>query len=104
MQKFEGAFAEGMPVLAQVHGPLHPPDQRMRIARLRVDVERFVMIFRLQDEWQIERVRDGPRKPGVFVRTPLHRRADTIAVTEENIFAHADFIAVVKNWSARKGE
>ena len=76
----------------------------MRIAFLHLHVDRFVVVFRVQVDGQVEALRIGARKTGVFVRAPLHRRAHSVAVAEINVFAHADFIAVINDRRAGQGK
>ena len=53
---------------------------------------------------QIEPRRIAARKAGIAVRGPLHGRAHAVAVAEIDVVAHADFVAVVENRRAGKGE
>ena len=46
---------------------------------------------------QVEPARVAGGEAGVAVGRPLHRRADAVAVTEPDVVAHADLVAVVEN-------
>src|SRR5687768_4738520 len=76
----------------------------MRISLLGLDVDRFVVIFGIDANWQVKRLWTGARKTGVFVRAPLHWRANAVAIAEEGVVTHADFVAVVNNRCARHGK
>src|SRR5207244_1342576 len=104
LQKLNRSTAKSARTLAERQGLLHPPPERVWIMLLRFDIDRFVMVFRVENDRQIKRVRIGARETGIFVRTPLHGRTHAIAVTEEDIVSHADFIAIIQNRSAREGE
>ena len=39
-----------------------------------------------------------------FYESPLHRRADSIAIAKINIVAHSDLVAVIQERTARKTE
>ena len=67
------------------------------IARLRFDIGGLIAVHRIHDGRKIQSLRIGARESGVAVRTPLHRGAHAIAVADEEIVAHADFIAVVED-------
>ena len=62
------------------------------------------MVGRVEDDRQVKALRIGAGETGVFVRTPLHRRAHAVAVAEINVVAQADFVAVVKHRRAGQGE
>ena len=62
------------------------------------------MIFCFNDDRQKEFLGAGLGKAGVAVRIPLHRRTDSVPVTQVIVIAHADFIAVVDDGGSRQGE
>ena len=97
MQKFNRAAAERvLPLVKRDQAP-HPPEQRIMVALLHFDVDGFVVIFRVEVDRQVKALRIRAGKAGVFIRAPLHRRADAVAVAEINVFAHADFVAVINH-------
>src|SRR5262249_4994630 len=104
LQELNRAASERAVAFSQRQNASHPPQQRVTIALLRLDIYRFVVVFGIEDDGQIKRLRTRSREAGIFIRTPLHRRADTISVAEEDIITHADFIAVIQNRRAWKRE
>ena len=50
---------------------------------------------------KIESLRVGVGETGIAVRTPLHGRAHTVAVADEDVVTHADFITVVDDRRTR---
>ena len=104
LEEFASALAERAPAFAQRQQPAHPPEQRVRVVRLRLHVDRFVVIFRIVDDRQVKALRIGAGEAGVLVRAPLHRRAHAVAVAQVDVFAHADFVAVIKHRGAGQGE
>ena len=81
--------------LPQGDQALHPPQQRVRVVLLRLDVEGFVMILRINDNGEIEPLGIGAGKPRVAIPAPLHGRAHPVAVAQIHIVPHADLVAVV---------
>ena len=61
------------------------------------NIERFVVIFRIDVHRQIELLRIGARETGVAVGAPLHGSANAIAIAKIDVVAHADFVAVIKD-------
>jgi hypothetical protein len=104
LQELNRPAPERLIALAQRDQPLHPPEQRLRIGLLRLNVDRAVVILRVGDDREIQTLRVGGRETGVAVATPLHRCADAVAVAQEDVIAHTDFVAVVNDWSARHRE
>ena len=76
----------------------------MRIGQFLLHVDGFVVIFRIEDDRQVKALRIRAGETGVLVRTPLHRRAHAVAVAEINVFAQADFVAVIKHRRAGQRE
>ena len=105
MQELERAAAEGAGCACAVSiSRFIHHKQRVRIVLLGFDVDRFVVILRVDDDRQIELLRIGPREAGVAVGAPLHRRADAVAVAEIDVVPHADLVAVVEHRRARQRE
>ena len=69
-----------------------------------LDVDRFVVVLRVDDDWKVKLLRIRPGKAGVAIGAPLHRRAATVPVAQINVVAHSDFVAIVNDWRARHGE
>ena len=90
--------------LAQRDQPLHPREQRMRVALLRLDVDGLVVVFGVGDDRQVQALPVGAGEARVAVRAPLHRRAHAVAVAEEDVVAHADLVAVVEDRRAGQRE
>ena len=102
IEEFEASPAEGLIVLAQEDEPLHPPQEGAGILLLRFYVDGLVMMFRIDDDREIEPLWVGPGKARVAVGAPLHGRAHAVAIAEINIIAHADFVAVIDHRRSRK--
>src|SRR5439155_759840 len=77
--------------------PFVEPEQRVRVILLALDVERLVVVLRVDDRRQVELLRVGLGEAGVAVGGPLHRGADAVAVAEVKVVAHADLVAVVQD-------
>ena len=103
-QQTERAPAEGPERLAQGDQPLDPPQERRRVALLRLDVHRLVVVLRIDDDRQVKLLRVGSAEPGVAVGRPLHRRAHPVAVAEVDVVPHADLVAVVEDRRSRQRE
>src|SRR5215831_15276059 len=71
---------------------------------LRLDVDRLVVIFRVDYDGQVQPLRVCAGEAGISVAAPLHRSAYAVAVTEKDVVAHSDFISVVQNGSTRHRE
>src|SRR5580692_3289719 len=85
---------------AELEQALHPQEQRMWRTLLSVNIHRLKTVHRVGNERRVQPLGIGIGKPGVPRSIPLHRRANTVAITQINIIAHTDFITVVKNGSA----
>ena len=102
-QHLQRAATEGLELLADRQQTPGPVEQRMRVALLRLDVDRLVAVQRVHDRRQHQAGRIGAGKTAVAIRRPLHRRANAIAVAEEDVVAHADLVAVVDHRRAGHG-
>ena len=100
-KELDGPPAQGLVLLSQGNHALHPPQQGMGIILLGLDIDGLIMVFRVDDDGQIESLGVGPGKAGVAVGAPLHGRAHPVPVAQKDIIPHADFIAVVEDRSAR---
>jgi len=89
-------------VPAQGDQMLHPVQQRKGRAFLRLDVDRFIPVDRVHDDGEVEPPRIRAREAGVAVAAPLHRGADAVAVTEIDVVAHPDLVAVVDDRRSRQ--
>ena len=87
---------------AQVDQPLHPPQQRVRVGLLDLDVDRLVVVLGVGDHRQVQLLAVRRREAGVAVAAPLHRRAHAVAVAEVDVVAHPDLVAVVDDRRARQ--
>jgi hypothetical protein len=104
VKELDGAEAEGDPAFAECDEAFHPPEERVRVALLDVDVDGFVVVFGIEVDGEIERLGIGAGEAGVTVGAPLHGGADAVAIAEVDIFAHADFVAVIDDGAAWEGE
>ena len=102
VEKFDRAPSERLVIFSKQNQPFHPPEKRARVLLVRFHVDRFIVVFRVDDHREIKPLRVGAGKTGVAVRAPLHRRAHAVAVAEINIVAHADLIAVVDHRGSRQ--
>ena len=103
-KKFESATGKGFKIFPRRDDAAHPPEQGRQILLLILDVDRFEVVFGVDDDWQMELLRIGERKTGVAIGAPLHRSAAAVAVAEINIVAHANFVAVINDRRAGHGE
>jgi hypothetical protein len=55
------------------------------------------VIFRINNDGQIELLGVRPGKPGVTVCTPLHRRTHAVAVPQINVIPHPDLVPIIDN-------
>src|SRR5437764_797882 len=92
------------PRASRRRAPPRPREQRPGITLLGLDVERFIMVFGIEDDRQEERLGAGPGEARVLIRAPLHRRPHTIAVAQKNIITHGDLITVVEDGCAGEGK
>ena len=67
VQELQAAAPHRAQLLAQRDHPLHPPQQRVRIVLLRLDVDRFVVVLGVDIHRQVEPLRIGARESGVAV-------------------------------------
>src|SRR5919112_2076589 len=73
---------------------LEPPSSRNVPTANASCRRRTASMVRVLVDRQVEPARVGGGEAGVAVRGPLHRGTDTIAVTEPDVVAHADLVAV----------
>ncbi len=100
-QQLERAAAERLGSLPHGEHAARPVEQRRRLPRLRLDVDRRVAVDGIHDRRQIEALRIGAREAAVAVGAPLHRRADAVAVAQVDVVAHAELVAVVDGRRSR---
>jgi hypothetical protein len=67
IEKLQTPASEGAKLLALLNQTLRPPQQRMRIVLLCLDVDGFVVIFGIDIHRQIQALRIGAREPGIAV-------------------------------------
>ena len=103
-QELERAAAERPMALPQGDEALHPRKQRVLVLRLRLDVDALVVVLGVGDDRQVEPLPVGAREARVAVGAPLHRRAHTVAIAEEDVVAHSDLVAVVEDRCPRQRE
>ena len=77
------------------HDAPHPAQQRGLRALLRGDVHALIAVGRVHDQRKVERLLIGFGKAGVPAAIPLHRRAHTGPIAQEDVIAHPDLVAVV---------
>ena len=102
--ELDRSAAEHAMLLAHRDEPLHPVEERKRIALLRLDVDRLVAVHRIHDRRREQARRVGAGEPGVAIAAPLHRRADAVAIAEVDVVAHPDLVAVIADGRARHRE
>ena len=103
-QQLQGAPPEGTVALAQCDQPFHPRQQRVRILVLGLDIDGFVVVLGVGDHGQVQALAVGAGESGVAVATPLHRGAYPVAVSQEDVVAHSDLVAVVDDRCPRQRE
>ena len=84
--------------------PLDPVQERARVAQLGLDVDRLVAVDRVHQRRQVELGEVGAGEPAVAVGRPLHGRTHGVAVTQVDVVAHADLVAVVHDRAAGQAE
>ena len=104
LQELDRAPAKDGEQLAQPHQILRPVEERGGIALLRLDVDGLVPEYRVHDDGAVQALRVGAREARVAIARPLHRGANTGAVPEMHVVAHADLVAVIDDRSAGKRE
>ena len=102
VQKLQRSAPESGVLLPQAQQPAHPPQQAVRIVLLGLYVARFVVIFGINVDGQIQLLRIRCREAGVPVARPLHRRPHAVPVPQVEVIAHADFVTVVDHRRARQ--
>ncbi len=103
-QQIERAPAERAVPFAQRDQALGPRVHRVRVALLRLDVDRLVVVLGVGDDRQIEALPVRAREAGVAIRAPLHRRPYAVPVAEEDVVTHPDLVAVVEDRRAGQRE
>ncbi len=104
VEEGEAATAEGPVALAKRDQPPGPPEERVRIPLLVLDVHRLVVIAAVDHHRQVELLRVGAREAGVSVAAPLHGRADAVSVPQVDVVPHPDLVAVVEDRRPGQGE
>src|SRR5918995_2582797 len=97
LEDFEAPTTKRPMPFAQRNQSLHVRQERVRVLFLRFDVDALVVVFMVDDEWQIEALRVRPREASVPIGTPLHGGADAVSVAEIDVVTHADLVTVVDN-------
>ena len=60
------------------------------------------MVLGIDDYGQVQTLRVSARETGIAISAPLHGRAHTVAVPEEEVVSHANLVAVVDDRRARQ--
>jgi len=76
---------------------LHPPQQRLRVRLLDLDVDGLEVILGVGDDREIERLAVRLREARVSIGGPLHGCSDAVAIAQVDVVAHADLVAVVED-------
>ena len=82
---------------AHLQHPAHPVQHRARVAHLRLDVDGLVAVDRVHERRQVQLGEISPGEASVAVGRPLHGGSYAVAVTQVDVVAHSDLIAVVQN-------
>ena len=91
-------------LLARLDHPPRPVQQGGGVVQLGLDIDPLVPEHRVLNRRQVQLARGGDGEAGVAVGGPLHRGAYAVAVTEPDVVAHPDLVAVVEHRRAREGE
>ena len=97
IEKLKGSLAKGAIALANGDQALHRPPEGIGVVAMGLGIDGFVVIFRINDDGQIELLGIGPRESGVAVGTPLHRSPHPIAIPQIDVVPHGDLVAIVEN-------
>src|SRR5579884_3991012 len=92
-----GAQPEDGVLLAESDEALHPAEQRVRRAQLRLDVDRLEAVDGIHEGLEVELGPVGAREAGVAVARPLHRRAHAVPVAQVHVVAHAYLVPVIED-------
>src|SRR5690606_1619859 len=95
-EHLQGAAPKGLLLLAHRQHTPRPVEQRMGVDFLALYIDSLVTVERVHDRRRHETRRVSAGEATVAVQRPLHGCANTVAVPEEEVVAHADFIAVVE--------
>ena len=98
------SVAESFPAPPLGNEPPHPPEKRRAVAPLVFDIDRLVVILRIDNRREVKLLRIGLGKAAVAIGRPLHGSAHSIAIAKIEIVPHPDFIAVVNDRRARAGK
>src|ERR1043165_5520994 len=100
VKKFKRTAGKSPEIFSHGHDAAHPPEKGGEILLLILNIDRFVMIFGIDDDRQMKLLRVCLGKAGVAIGAPLHWCAAPVAVAQVNVVTHSDLIAVVDDWSA----
>ena len=91
-------------LLARLDHPPRPVQQGGGVVQLGLDIDPLVPEDRVLNRRQVQLARRGDREARVAVGGPLHRGAHAVSVTEPDVVAHPDLVAVVEHRRAGQRE
>ena len=97
MEELESPPAEGRVTFPERDEALHPPEERCGVVLLSLDVDGLVVVLGVDDDREVEPLGVGAREARVAVGAPLERGTDAVTVSEVDVVAHADLVAVVED-------
>ena len=100
-QHLQRSPTEGLVLLAHAEHPPRPVQQGVRVAYLRLDIDRVIAVQGVHDRRQHHARRVRPGEAAIAVDRPLHGCTYAVPVAEKDIVAHADLVAVVQGRGTR---
>ena len=97
LHKFKASPSEGPEPFPLGDKALCPPEEGIGVVLLVFHVDCLVVIFRVDNRWQVEPLGIGAGEAGILLRAPLHWRADTVAVAKVEVVPHTDFVPVIEH-------
>ena len=67
VKKLNGSTSKDFVMFAQGDKAFHPPEERLGIVLLQVYIDRFVVEFRINNDWEIEFLRIPIGEPGIAI-------------------------------------
>src|SRR5579864_1698546 len=102
IEKFNRSSAKHSVRSANRYDALHPVEERVLAFFLGRYVHRRVAVYRILNQRSVQALRLRYRKARVPSTIPLHRCPNSVAVSQENIVSHSDFVAVINDRSPRQ--
>ncbi len=73
----------------------HPPKKGRGVLFLIFDIDKRMMIFRVDNQREIHFLRIAERKPSISIGIPLHRSPDAVTIAKIIVVSHSNFVPVI---------